>query len=243
MNPGAHRSFFLLSPLLVFCFCTLALTAQDSSSEPRFLVARPGLPNVLFERSVILMMPHDPNDDLVVGLMVNKPTHRTLAEVFPKESALRNRKDTVYFGGPVDMGTPGVVLRARKPVKKAIHVFDDVYASFDADFIVDVLKKAKPDDEVRLFLGRAQWGKIQLENEMRLHAWYSERADSSFVFSPKPEDVWRILVDREQPGPMAWLGHPALRSELFGAQRLDRIEVGGFAGGIVAEANSHQCGE
>jgi putative AlgH/UPF0301 family transcriptional regulator len=97
------------------------------------------------------------------------------------------------------------VFRAAKPSKKAIHLYENVYISFDRDFIVAMLKKPKPGVNVRVFLGRAQWAPEQLQDEMTLGAWYSERAESSWIFSPTSQDSWHILLERAQPGPIAQL--------------------------------------
>ena len=37
--------------------------------------------------------------------------------MFPSERSLRDRSDTVYFGGPVEIETPGAVFRAGKPAR------------------------------------------------------------------------------------------------------------------------------
>jgi putative transcriptional regulator len=202
-SPGWLRSIF---PLVLIAFGMISGAAQEGANGPSLLVARPELSNVLFERSVILMLPSGDQDPrLIVGLIVNKPTRKKVADVFPKERTLRDRSDTVYFGGPLDVRTPGAVFRTAKPSKNSIHLFEDVYVSFDADFIAGMLKKAKSDRNIRIFLGRSQWGVTQLQNEMLRRTWYTERAESGLIFSQSPQDVWRTLVERAQAGPVARL--------------------------------------
>ena len=172
-------------------------------------MARPELRNPFFQESVVLMLPlHDQEQRLIIGLIVNKPGRIHLSQVFPSERRLRDRSDTVYFGGPVEIETPGVVFRAAKASKKAIHLYENVYISFDRDFIVAMLKKPKPGVDARVFLGRAQWAPEQLQGEMSLGAWYSERAESSWIFSPTSQDSWHLLLERAQPGPIAELRVP-----------------------------------
>ena len=210
MSPGGPRSAFPLFALGAFVLALLAVggiagVAQEAAEKPLYLVARPELRNPFFQESVVLMLPlHDQEPRLIIGLVVNKPGRIPLAQVFPSERSLRERSDTVYFGGPVDIETPGAVFRTpKKPPKKAIHLYENLYISFDKAVIVGMLKKPEPGENVRVFLGRAQWAPEQLRDEMTVGAWYSERAESSWIFSPTREDVWHILLERAQPGPIA----------------------------------------
>lgn len=214
ISSGRPRSVllpFLLSLLPLAWATTGAIgalggAAQKATDKPLYLVARPELHNPFFQESVVLMLPlHDQEPRLIVGLIVNKPGRIPLAQVFPGERSLRDRSDAVYFGGPVEIETPGAVFRAAKPDKKAIHLYEDVYISFDRDFIVGMLKKPKPGVDMRVFLGRAQWAPEQLQDEMSLGAWYSERAESSWIFSSTSQDAWHILLQRAAPGPIAMI--------------------------------------
>jgi putative AlgH/UPF0301 family transcriptional regulator len=134
-----------------------------------------------------------------VGLIVNRPARVALSEIFPKDDALKNRSETAYFGGPVDPTAPGVVFRSRKAVKQAVLLFGDVYVSFDPDLIKELLKKPEETPDLRLFLGRSQWGSAQLQYEMAMRAWYSVRAESNLIFSASPQSLWRKLFEREEP--------------------------------------------
>lgn len=214
MSPGRPRSvllFFFSSLVLVLFLLALGAlggAAREATDKALYLVARPELRNPFFQESVVLMLPlHDLEPRLIVGLIVNKPGRIPLGQAFPGERSLRDRADTVFFGGPIDVETPLAVFRAAKPSKKAIHLYENVYISFDRDFIVGMLKKPKPGDEMRVFVGRAQWAPDQLQDEVSRGAWYSERAESSWIFSPTSQDVWHLLLQRAEPGPIADLRH------------------------------------
>lgn len=196
-----------LTAIVLFAFVgigSIGGAAQEGGDKPLFLVARRELADPLFQSSVVLMLPVSAGEPML-GLIVNKPTQLRLREIFPKDSALRARSDTVYFGGPVSVDAPGAVFRASKPPKQAIHLIGDLYVSFDSRFIEEMLKKHESGLDVRIFAGRAQWAPDQLQDEMLRGAWYNERAESSWIFSRDSENVWRILLDREQRGPMTQL--------------------------------------
>jgi putative AlgH/UPF0301 family transcriptional regulator len=173
----------------------------DGEDKTLFLVARPEIGDPLFKESVVMMFPSSvvAIEGLVVGLIINRPARVALSEIFPDDDALKNRSVTVYFGGPVDPLAPGVVFRSSKAVKRAALLFGDIYVSFDPEFIEELLKKPEETPDFRLFVGRSQWVSAQLQNEMAMRAWYSVRAETSLIFSPSPQSLWRNLFERAEP--------------------------------------------
>ena len=177
----------LASCLLLVLSMTAAHVAQDipdkghSGDKTLFLVARPELRDPIFKESVVLMFPSsvEVGEGLVVGLILNKPARVALSEIFPNDKVLKNRSETAYFGGPVDPRAPGVAFRSSKAAKQAALLFGDVYVSFDPDFIKELLKERGKTPDLRLFVGRSQWARAQLQNEMVEGAWYSVRAETN----------------------------------------------------------------
>jgi putative transcriptional regulator len=194
-------------------------TAQTAKVEPptdadksSFLIARRELKDPLFAKSVVLMLPVV-DKDIVAGLIVNKPTQVPLREIFPKDSALKDRKDVLYFGGPVDVKTLGALFRSPKASKNSFHLTGDLYVSLNTDFIEGILKKPKEVTDLRLFLGRSQWGPEQLRGEIERGSWYGEQEKNSLIFSADPDSVWPGLIEQLEPGDMA---------EMFNGNREDR---------------------
>ncbi|HTZ72646.1 MAG TPA: YqgE/AlgH family protein [Candidatus Aquilonibacter sp.] len=176
--------------------------AQSEADRSSFLVARPELSDPLFEQSVVLMLPVI-DKYLVVGLIVNKPTRITLSQVFPKISAFKDRTDKVYFGGPVDVKAPGAIFRSTKSFKQAFHLTGDLYVTFDSNFIESILKGQKKEvSDMRLFIGRAQWGTDQLGGEMEDGSWYGAKEANTVIFSADP-DLWKTLIAELEPGVLA----------------------------------------
>jgi putative transcriptional regulator len=194
-----HLTVFIVLATLIG-IGTIGGAVQNATDKSLYLVARRELSDPLFKESVILMLPST-DSDLVVGLIVNKPTRISLREVFPTNPALKDRTDTVYFGGPVDIHTPGVLFLSSKPIEQAVHLDGDLDISFDLDFIEETL--VKPEEQVRnvrLFLGRAQWAPEQLQGEVLRGSWYSEREENSWIFRRDPENVWSVLIKRLESG-------------------------------------------
>ncbi len=167
-KPAVRNRKFQFRSRAAFVFCLLLFLSKtavdtahaqsdkgDSQNKTLFLVAHPELPILIFKESVVLMFPPSVGaaNGVVVGLIVNKPARVALSEIFPNDKALKNRSETVYFGGPVDPRAPGVVFRSSKAVKQAALLFGDVYVSFDRDFIKELLKEPEKTPGLRLFVG------------------------------------------------------------------------------------------
>lgn len=189
-------AIFVVCAALVAALMT-AREAQSANVTPFFLVATPDLSDPLFQQSVILMLPPT-QIPLVAGVIINKPSTVPVRKLFPDAPAVKNQPDTAYFGGPVDLTEPSLILRASRPSGKATRLFNEIYLSTDPRSIAEILKDPRPAKDLRLFLGRAQWTRDQLRAEILRGSWYVVPAKAELVFSPDPGHLWRILVERAQ---------------------------------------------
>jgi len=152
------------------------------------LVARDGLPDPNFAGSVVLVMNHIA--DGPVGVIVNRPTEMTVADLFPDLERLAAVDDKVYFGGPVEFGTIWFLFRATKPPARAVRAFEDVFLSADRDLLLRLLRRKNPMESLRIFAGHSGWAPGQLEAEIGRGDWTLERAESDAVFKPDVERPW-----------------------------------------------------
>ena len=198
MKSSAVRSLLLVVAIPAIALMFVALAAGSDKPTPTyFLVAQPDLPDPMFNQSVVLMLPPT-GTDLVVGLIVNKPTKVTLGKLFPDNAALKLRTETAYFGGPVDISTPLVLARTSHAAAGAVALFKGVYLNLEAHSVLELLKGPPAAQSMRLYLGRAQWTDDQLHSEMLENSWYNVPSDPQYVFSGDPQTVWRTLVARAQ---------------------------------------------
>lgn len=173
----------------------------EGDSQGLFLVARRELSDPFFAKSTVLMLPMG-DSPLVVGLIVNKPTHISLHELFPDAGNLQKQGATAYFGGPVDIHDRSVIFRSPTPPEHALHIFADVYVMLDPSDVDALVKKnAKQASALHIFLGRSQWSRAQLRNEISEGAWYSLRDNADAIFAGDPAKVWQKLLDRAEPRP------------------------------------------
>ncbi len=187
---------------------------QEGASQGLFLVARRGLADPLFAKTIVLMLPVK-EGPLLVGLIVNRPTKVPLRDLFSDSAALQKRDATAYFGGPVDVevGARSALFRSATAPNNATKVFGDVYVTFDPDTIAALLDNAEQAPAIRVFVGRAQWAPAQLQNEIGNRGWYSLHSGADPIFSKFPEAAWRTLLGRAEPGPLMKYEPPLIPHE------------------------------
>jgi putative transcriptional regulator len=182
---------------LLLCIWLALVPAHASAVETDgtsiFLVAKPELQDPSFAQSVVLVV--FPKDGGPVGVILNRPTRLTLKDGFPEQPQLKDRDDTLYFGGPVQ--TTGLMFLFRGDGKddNAFPVVGDLYLSGDGELLHRLLSE-KSTAVQRFFLGYSGWTGPQLEHEIALGAWYVIEADLETVVRTDPKTLWRDLMRR-----------------------------------------------
>jgi putative transcriptional regulator len=169
---------------------------HEASAKSFLLVASRSMPDPVFQKSVILILPAD-EPPLVAGVIINKPTNVTMGNLFKQPVAPENQNQKVYFGGPVDLTTPLLIVRTTQTLKPAIPLWTNVYAVDDADLIGDILKDSRSGNNARLYLGRAQWTQDQLRGELLEGAWSVVPVRTDLIFEHDSGKIWPMLSQHE----------------------------------------------
>ena len=184
---------FLLPPSVV----TAQTAPQAALSAGRFLIAGEHLRDPNFARTVVLLLNYGERG--ARGVVVNRRSDVKLAAVFPRISGLNQRPDTVHLGGPVSRNQLLILLRSDRPRRATEHVVGDIYLSTSRHVLVDALNRAAA---VRVYAGYAGWAPGQLDREVARGDWHVLPADADTVFSDRPGEVWRELIEE---GAVQWL--------------------------------------
>ena len=164
-------------------------SAGDAKPLTAILItARAELPDPNFADSVVLVMNN--LGPAPVGIIINRPTQLPVARLFPDLKRLAPLHDTVYFGGPVELGSVWFLFRAAKRPEHSVEVCDGVYFAASRELLLKLLGRDRPMDGLRIFVGYAGWGPGQLENEIAHGDWSLARAESDAIFHGKSEHVW-----------------------------------------------------
>jgi putative transcriptional regulator len=168
----------------------------------RLLVAAPALTEPTFARTVILLLQHSPEDG-ALGVVLNRPSGTSVAEVLPAWTALTRDPALVFEGGPVQPQAAICLGRARPggPASPAYAVLAGVLGTVDLDASPDEL--AATIEQVRIFAGYAGWSPAQLEGEVEEGSWWVLDALPGDAFSARPELLWGQVL-RRQGAPLAF---------------------------------------
>jgi putative transcriptional regulator len=185
----------------------LSDTSPDSLAAGRFLIATRQVEGLVFGEAVVLLLDHGEGGAL--GLVVNRRTNVRLAELLPEIADLREKDQSAYLGGPVEIDTLRVLLRADEPPEGALRVVADVFTTASEEALRRAVARRDAARRVRAYLGYAGWAAGQLEAEVERGDWYVAAADPEAIFSESPEQVWESLV-REHEGVRAGRDAPGI---------------------------------
>lgn len=159
----------------------------------KFLVAAPSMKDPLFEKTVIFIAGHDPEQG-AIGMVINKATDVSMQEVY-RQLGIENAKEqegmqpTIGWGGPVQT-THGYILHSgEKGQKWDVTIFKNpsISVTMSPDIIFACARGEGPK-QTYVVLGCAAWTPGQLEGEIEDNGWYVAPADAQVVFSLPVEE-------------------------------------------------------
>ncbi len=175
----------------------IAAAPPDSSSslQGTFLVAAPGSRGP-FQQTAVLVIGHD--EDGAAGVVVNRPTNRTLADILANLPHDRAADYSVLAGGPIRPRALSVLQRNESDadVSGMRRVTPTMSYSINSESIDAVLERAPPASQVRFFAGYTAWDADQLEREISSGAWLITTAEAADVFETEPGTLWTRLMAR-----------------------------------------------
>jgi putative transcriptional regulator len=180
----------LRAALLVLLVLAGPALAQGPSKS-LFLIARPGLPDPNFRESVVLVI-HSEGAE-TTGVIINRPTDRSLAELLPGER-FEPFTDPIFFGGPVTPQGLFALFQADNYSGPAVPMLPGVYLAVLPDSVDALLRK--PPAKVRFFSGFSGWAPGQLQGELDRGDWLIVDADAKTVFQRDTSRLWEDMVRR-----------------------------------------------
>jgi putative transcriptional regulator len=171
-----------------------AVHAQDSDiSGAVMLVASPRLVDSDYRKTVLLAVPVDNNRH--VGIIINRPTGRSLASLFPEHQPSKLVRDPVYFGGPMLRQAIFAVVHAdHTPGTGSIQMMKELFLATQGA-VVDHIIEQTPN-EARYYVGYVAWRPGELRLEVDRGLWYVLDADPDLVFRKNPAGLWDELLRR-----------------------------------------------
>jgi putative transcriptional regulator len=167
---------------------------REDLARGKFLVASRRLQDPNFKETVVLLVEY--GMDGAMGVVINRPSTVRLATVFPDIKELKERKDTIYVGGPVAVNQMLMLIRSSNMPEESQEITRDVYISSSWKVLERLMKSASKNEKFRLFAGYAGWAPKQLDFERSRGDWYILKADAEMVFTQNPSELWPELIRR-----------------------------------------------
>jgi len=177
--------------------------AAQSQDEAIILVAHPQFRDADYRQTVLIAAPA-PNGGHV-GVILNRPTRRTLGTLFPEHEPSKKVVDPVYYGGPFSRGALVALVRADAPPGTgSVLLMKNLYLAFRANTIDHVIETTP--NEARYFVGYVGWRPGELKSEIDRGLWAVQNADVDMVFRKDTDGLWEELhqssrrIRAEAPG-------------------------------------------
>lgn len=153
------------------------------------LVASRKLRDPNFRETVVLLLEH--NDDGALGVVLNRPTDRTIEDVWEAVAfdPCENQQ-ALNQGGPVP--GPLIALHTSEELSEK-QVMPGLYLSMQKDTVDPLVRQ--DEHPFRLYSGNSGWGGGQLEGELQQGGWLLVGARVEDVFADY-RSVWREVTSR-----------------------------------------------
>ncbi|MEO6054812.1 MAG: YqgE/AlgH family protein [Chthoniobacterales bacterium] len=160
---------------------------ESNNLTGTLLIAHPSLLDPHFRRTIVYISHHD-DEDGALGLILNRPTGKTVADLSRAEGPDFLQPVPVFEGGPVQKD--GILIAS-------IHWHE---VSSNVSFVkIDEIEEAEhlprvQKQNLRAFLGYAGWTRGQIESEIQQKAWIVMRPARNSILSGNTDETWKKIM-------------------------------------------------
>src|SRR5580765_3351102 len=177
----------------------LMVSASIARAQPQdeaiLLVAHPAFRDLEYRQTVLIAAPA-PNGGHV-GVIINRPTKRSLGSLFPEHEPSKKVVDPVYYGGPFSRGALVALVRAdQSPGTGSVPLMKDLYLAFRANNIDHVIETTP--NEARYFVGYVGWRPGELKSEIDRGLWTVLNAEVDTIFRKDTDSLWEELLQQSR---------------------------------------------
>jgi len=179
---------------ILLCFALFAAIspyARAQEEDAVLLIAHPAFRDIDYRQAVLLAAPA-PNGGHV-GVILNRPTRRSLASLFPEHEPSKKVIEPVHYGGPFSRGAlVALVKTTSAPGNGSVMLMKNLYMAFRVKTIDQIIETTP--NEARYFVGYVGWRPGELRGEIDRGIWSVLSADVDVVFRKDMENLWEELL-------------------------------------------------
>ena len=187
------RLLHLLAIVVLAVLCLPAMAQEET--EAILLVAHPAFRDLEYRQTVLIAAPVPSGGH--VGVILNRPTKRSLGSLFPEHEPSKKVVEPVFYGGPFSRGALVALVKADKaPGQGSVLLMKDLYLAFRANTIDHVIETT-PND-ARYFVGYVGWRPGELKAEIDKGLWSVMNAEIDTVFRTDTEGLWEEWLQQSK---------------------------------------------
>ena len=165
---------------------------MDQNLLGKILIASPGLEDVRFQNTVILICEH--TSEVTMGLILNKPIHnfntKQLLKQMKIDSNSISKDESTFYGGPVHLNQGFIIHSDEKKYLNSECILNEIILTTSNEILIDISEGISPLN-TKIFLGCAVWDKKQLDNEMLENSWIISNGTKDLIFYKNSElSLW-----------------------------------------------------
>jgi putative transcriptional regulator len=175
-----------------YAFAVREYSPSSLGLSGSILIAHPSLLDPNFRRSVVFISQHD-NADGAFGLVLTRPTGKTVVDFLPDKTLGSVAQVPVFFGGPV--ATDQLTFATFRWDAQAETIRCQTHLALEDAWEFT-------DDEkcsVRAFIGYSGWSSGQLEEELSQRAWLVQKPDRDLLDAAHSETLWQAIMREQGP--------------------------------------------
>ena len=170
---------------------TWAQGQTPSTDGAVLLVAAPALRDPEYRQTVLIASPTANGGH--VGVIINRPTRRSLSSLFPEHEPSKKVVEPVFFGGPFSTTALVAVVRGdASPGQGSLLMMSNLYLAINVNTIDKIIEE-RPTD-ARFYVGYVGWRPGELRREIDRGLWHVLNPDVNTIFRKDTDSLWEEML-------------------------------------------------